>query len=79
MLCYGTGPLSGYLQGVQAELVSVPAADTTLLLIPEGISDDKAILLTDNLPSAYLEQKRGCRPGSIGDRHWGPVQLVFWL
>lgn len=75
--CYGQGPLLGNIQGVQTELISVPAADTTLLRIPEGITDDQAILLTDNLPTAYFGAlKADVCPGStvvvIG---LGPVGL----
>lgn len=41
------------LEGCQAEAVRVPAGDFNLVRTPEGISDEQAILLTDNLPTAY--------------------------
>ena len=41
------------LHGGQAELVRVPLADGTLVAAPDGISDAEAILLTDNLPTAW--------------------------
>lgn len=77
-LCYGQGSMLGALQGVQTELVSVPAANTTLTHIPPDISDDQAILLTDALPTAYLGAKNaGIRPGCsavvIG---LGPIGLL---
>jgi 2-desacetyl-2-hydroxyethyl bacteriochlorophyllide A dehydrogenase len=76
-LCYGQGSMLGGLQGVQAELVSVPAANTTLMHIPPDISDDQAILLTDNLPTAYLGVKNaGIRPGySLAVVGSGPIGL----
>ena len=60
--CYGLSPA---LQGCQAELVRVPFGDFNIEIIPEGVSLDQALMLTDNLPTAYL----GClnaeiRPGS---------------
>lgn len=54
---FGMGALSNYLHGGQAEAVMVPAADTTLLKIPEGINDDQAVLLTDNFPTGWVGAK----------------------
>jgi threonine dehydrogenase-like Zn-dependent dehydrogenase len=42
------------LAGGQAEAVAVPAADTSVIKIPEGINDEQAVLLTDILPTGYL-------------------------
>lgn len=58
MQIYGTGQ---DLEGCQAEAVRVPAADFNAIAIPEGISDDQAVLLTDNLPTAY----GACRDAEI--------------
>jgi len=52
--CYG---LSHALQGCQAEAIAVPAADGNLSRIPEGLTADQALLLTDNLPTAYMGAK----------------------
>ena len=58
---YGVGHT---LQGSQAEAVAVPSADTGLRLIPDSISDEQAILLTDNLPTSYFGARRaGIEPG----------------
>lgn len=46
------------LPGGQAEAVGVPAADASVLPIPEGITDEQAVLLTDILPTGYLGAKR---------------------
>ena len=42
------------LPGGQAEAVGVPAADTSALKIPDAITDEQALLLTDILPTGYL-------------------------
>jgi threonine dehydrogenase-like Zn-dependent dehydrogenase len=57
--------------------VAVPAADTGLSLIPEGISDEQAILLTDNLPTAWFGARRaGIEPGdTVAVVGLGPVGL----
>ncbi|MEI8051493.1 MAG: alcohol dehydrogenase catalytic domain-containing protein [Actinomycetes bacterium] len=44
---------SGMLGGGQATLVAVPAADFQLLSIPEGLGDEAALLLTDNLATGW--------------------------
>jgi threonine dehydrogenase-like Zn-dependent dehydrogenase len=56
--CYG---LSRTLQGCQAEAVRVPAGDFNALPMPEGITPDQAIMLTDALPTAWF----GCRNADI--------------
>jgi alcohol dehydrogenase len=47
------------LDGAQAELVRVPNADTVLSQLPEGVSDEAAVFLADNLPTAYDAVVRG--------------------
>jgi 2-desacetyl-2-hydroxyethyl bacteriochlorophyllide A dehydrogenase len=42
------------LPGGQAEAVAVPAADASVLAVPEGITAEQAVLLTDILPTGYL-------------------------
>ncbi len=42
------------LNGCQAELVRVPWADATLMKIPEGVSDQAALLLGDNLSTGFF-------------------------
>jgi len=46
------------LPGGQAEAVAVPAADSSVVKIPEGITDEQAVLLTDILPTGYLGAQR---------------------
>jgi 2-desacetyl-2-hydroxyethyl bacteriochlorophyllide A dehydrogenase len=49
---------SGMLPGGQATSVAVPAADFQLLRIPDGIDDQAALLLTDNLSTGWIGAKR---------------------
>lgn len=49
--CYG---LSAKLQGAQAEAMRVPAADFNATIIPEGVSTDQALMLTDSLATAWF-------------------------
>ena len=71
---YGLGP---GLQGSQAQAVAVPAADTGLHLLPEGIDRAHAVLLTDNLPTGWFGARRaGVRPGDdVAVIGLGPVGL----
>ena len=73
--CYG---LSAKLQGVQAELLRVPAADMNAVLIPEGISEDQALMLTDAMATAWYGARRAdIKPGSsVGVIGLGPIGLM---
>jgi threonine dehydrogenase-like Zn-dependent dehydrogenase len=42
------------LPGGQAEAVRVPFADTNLFRIPDDLSDEQAVFLTDILPTGYM-------------------------
>jgi alcohol dehydrogenase len=46
------------LAGGQAEAVAVPAADASVITIPEAITTEQAVLLTDILPTGYLGAQR---------------------
>ena len=50
------------LPGCQTEALTVPVADFNAIKIPEGISEDQALMLTDTLPTAYM----GCKNADIG-------------
>jgi len=47
------------LDGAQADLVRVPHADTVLAPLPDSVSDEAAVFLADNLPTAYDAVHRG--------------------
>jgi 2-desacetyl-2-hydroxyethyl bacteriochlorophyllide A dehydrogenase len=75
MQCYG---LSHRLEGCQAEFIRVPAADFNTAPIPEGLTADQALMLTDNLPTAWFGLK-GARiePGeSVVVVGLGPIGLM---
>lgn len=51
--------------GSQAEAVAVPGADNTLARIPEGMTDEQALMLTDNLPTGWFGATRAdIHPGA---------------
>ena len=57
---FGTGIAFGpALAGAQAEIVRVPHADSTLHIIPRGVSDEAAILVGDNLATGWAAIERG--------------------
>jgi threonine dehydrogenase-like Zn-dependent dehydrogenase len=52
------------LPGGQAEAVAVPTADAALRRIPDGVSVEQAVLLTDILPTAFFGARNAeLRPG----------------
>jgi 2-desacetyl-2-hydroxyethyl bacteriochlorophyllide A dehydrogenase len=53
---------SGALPGGQASAVAVPSADFQMLRIPEGIDDEAALLLTDNLNTGWIGAKHADIP-----------------
>jgi threonine dehydrogenase-like Zn-dependent dehydrogenase len=60
VMCY-SGPQifgSGVLGGAQADLLAVPAADFQVLKIPEKITTEQALLLTDNLATGWAAARR---------------------
>lgn len=50
---FGYSHLTGGFAGGQAEYVRVPFGDVNLLAIPDDIPDEKALYLSDVLPTAY--------------------------
>lgn len=73
--CYG---LSHALPGSQAEMVAVPHAETNLVPVPPQISDEAAVLLTDNAPTAWYGARRArIAPGdTVAVIGLGPVGLM---
>lgn len=72
VLPYGFSPL---LQGLQAEYALVKEADLSALRIPDGVSDEQALLLTDSLATGFLGAvKANVRPGaSVAVIGQGPI------
>jgi 2-desacetyl-2-hydroxyethyl bacteriochlorophyllide A dehydrogenase len=75
-----SGPLifgSGALGGAQSELLAVPGADFQLARIPDGLSDEEALLLTDNLATGWAAALRADIPvgGTVAVIGLGAVGL----
>ncbi|VBA54674.1 zinc-binding dehydrogenase [Mycobacterium attenuatum] len=68
---------SGVLGGAQADLLAVPAADFQLLKIPDQISTEQALLLTDNLATGWAAARRADIPfgGTVAVIGLGAVGL----
>jgi len=54
------------LPGGQAEALAVPKADAFAMVVPDGVTAEQAVLLTDILPTGYLAAERAdISPGSV--------------
>jgi threonine dehydrogenase-like Zn-dependent dehydrogenase len=51
---FGGPEEAGGLDGLQAEYARIPFAGAVLVKLPEEISDDQAILMSDILPTSYM-------------------------
>lgn len=72
---FGYSHLMGGYAGGQAEYVRVPFADVGPLRVPQGISDDQAIFLSDIFPTGYMAAENcSIQPGdTIAVWGCGPV------
>jgi alcohol dehydrogenase len=64
----GGGWVLGHrIDGTQAEYVRVPYPDTSVFHIPDGVSDEEALMLADILPTGYEVGvlAGGVRPGDV--------------
>ncbi|MEU4587893.1 zinc-dependent alcohol dehydrogenase family protein [Kitasatospora aureofaciens] len=79
----GGGWILGHLiDGCQAEHVRTPFADTSLHKLPDGVSDEDALLLADILPTSYEVGVRNGRVGpgdSVAIVGAGPIGLAAIL
>jgi alcohol dehydrogenase len=77
---YGYSHTTGGYDGGQAEYVRVPFADVGPAIIPDWMSDEDAVMLTDALPTGYF----GAQLGDIAEGDTvvvfgaGPVGLYGW-
>lgn len=67
---YGGPKSSGPFDGMQAEFVRVPFANVNLVKLPDEISDDQAILLSDIFPTGYMGAE-------MAEIHPGDTVAVF--
>jgi len=79
----GYSHFTGGFSGAQAEFLRVLYGNTNLLKVPDGMSDEKALFLSDIVPTAYhAVWDAGVKEGDVvGVWGLGPVGLnvVQWL
>ena len=51
---FGGPEAAGGLDGLQAEFARIPFAGATLVRLPDEITDDQAVLMSDILPTSYM-------------------------
>ena len=53
--CFFGGPrTTGSIDGLQAEMARVPFAHTSMVKIPDAVTDDQALMLSDIFPTGYF-------------------------
>jgi threonine dehydrogenase-like Zn-dependent dehydrogenase len=63
---FGYTHMLGGFAGGQAEYVRVPFADVGPLVVPDGLSDEQALFLSDILPTGYMGAEMcSIRPGDV--------------
>lgn len=74
---FGYSHLTGGFAGGQAEYVRVPFADVGPFKVPEGMTDEQALFLSDILPTGYMGAEMcGIKPGdTVAVWGCGPVGL----
>jgi threonine dehydrogenase-like Zn-dependent dehydrogenase len=72
---FGYSHLTGGFAGGQAEYARVPFADVGPLKVPEGMTDEQALFLSDILPTGYMGAEMcGIKPGdTVAVWGCGPV------
>jgi len=72
---FGGPASSGPFDGLQAEFARVPFANVGLVKIPDGVSDDQAILVSDILPTGWMaaELAEICLGNTVAVFGCGPV------
>ena len=75
---FGGPEAAGGLDGLQAEYARVPYAAVNLLRLPEEITDDAGIMMSDILPTSYqAAEMAGIRPGdTVAIFGCGPVGMM---
>jgi threonine dehydrogenase-like Zn-dependent dehydrogenase len=63
---FGYSQLLGGYAGGQAQFVRVPFADVGMLTIPDGLTDEQVLFLTDILPTGYMAAENcNITPGDV--------------
>ncbi|KAK6530442.1 hypothetical protein TWF694_003794 [Orbilia ellipsospora] len=73
----GYSHFAGGYAGGQAEYVRAPFADTNLLVLPDGVTDERALYLSDVLPTSYncVEDTHVYGGETVGVWGMGPIGL----
>ena len=75
---FGYSHLTGGYAGGQAEYVRVPMADVAPMKVPEGMTDDDVLFLTDIFPTGYQGAEHAeIKPGDI-TAIWGVGPVGFF-
>ncbi|USX53274.1 zinc-dependent alcohol dehydrogenase [Lentzea sp. HUAS12] len=67
---FGGPKATGPINGLQAEYARIPHAATTMVRLPDGVSDDQAIMVSDIFPTSWF----GSRLAEVGS---GDTVLVL--
>ncbi|ALG71157.1 alcohol dehydrogenase [Azospirillum thiophilum] len=63
---FGHSHAFGGYAGSHADYVRVPYADFNAIRVPEGVSDETAVFLSDTVPTGYMAaEMAGIRPGDV--------------
>ena len=63
---FGYSHMLGGFAGGQAEYVRIPYADVGTLEVPESVTDEQALFLSDILPTGYMAAEQGnIEPGDV--------------
>jgi threonine dehydrogenase-like Zn-dependent dehydrogenase len=68
---YGYSHLLGGFPGGQAEFVRVPFADVGPVKVPDGLTDEQVLFLTDAFPTGYMAAENGGIRGGETVAVWG--------
>ncbi|RKG95130.1 glutathione-dependent formaldehyde dehydrogenase [Corallococcus sp. CA053C] len=74
---FGGPAMTGPFDGLQAEKARIPYANVTMVKVPEGVTDDQAILVSDIFPTGYFGAEMAeIKPGdTVAVFGCGPVGL----
>ena len=62
---YGYSHMLGGYQGGQAEYARVPFADVGPMVVPDDLTDEQVLFLTDIFPTAYMGADMAVSPGDV--------------
>ncbi|CAM4309633.1 glutathione-dependent formaldehyde dehydrogenase [Corallococcus sp. ZKHCc1 1396] len=74
---FGGPGMTGPFDGLQAEKARIPFAHVTMVKVPDGVTDDQAILVSDIFPTGYFGAEMAeIKPGdTVAVYGCGPVGL----